>query len=163
MEFLRSSQKLFPSWKFWNIFSLGFLRKDSSREFFSPSQKFCPYFYCKKKEILWENDRTFVAPTYPVDEGIMSNVVPLRDKKIWNFTKKPTEADIGRLRISFLRIQVERSSNTKKYLKGINGVTEVYKVRLRISLLRILVWLSSLLRDKILSNTNTTNRMITTN
>ena len=35
-----------------------------------------------------------------------------------------TEANIGRLRISFLRIQVKRSSNTKKYLNGTKGVTE---------------------------------------
>ena len=60
------------------------------------------------------------------------------------YKEKSTEADTGRLRISFLRIQVERSSNTNKWLKGVNGVTEADTGRLRISFSRIQVRRSSL-------------------
>ena len=51
-----------------------------------------------------------------------------------------TEANIDRLRILFLKIQIEHSSNTKKkLLKEIKGVTEADIDRLHISFLRIQV------------------------
>ena len=84
-----------------------------------------------------------MAPMYTVEAGIRLNVVPHKKLTKDRFTKKLTEADTGRLRISFLRIQVECSSNTKKYLKGIDGVTEADIGRLRISFLRIQVERSS--------------------
>ena len=63
---------------------------------------------------LWAHDRAVMVPTYPVEERIRSNIVPfLGGKGIGNFDKDMTEADIGRLRISFLRIQVKRSSLQK--------------------------------------------------
>lgn len=40
---------------------------------------------------------------------------PSKVNQITNLQRKSTEADIDRLRISFVRIQVERSSNTNKY------------------------------------------------
>ena len=69
-------------------------------------------------------DRAVVAPSYPVGAGIRSNKVPpSRINQIESFDKETTEADRGRLRISFLRIQVERSSNRRilRYIFKIKG------------------------------------------
>ena len=74
----------------------------------------------------------------------MLNVVPPPRLTKYKFKKKPTEADIGRLRISSLRILVELSSNKKEYLEGINAVTEADTGRLCISFLRIQVRCSPL-------------------
>ena len=71
-----------------------------------------------------------MAPTYPFDATIKSNVVP---------PSKVNQADIGHLPISFLRIQFERSSSIKKILIRDIWVTEVGIVRLCISCLSIQV------------------------
>ena len=85
-------------------------------EFLRSSQKFCPSFHYEGKwKSYWEYDRTLVAPTYPVKAGIMSNVgPPSKVDKIRKITKKLIKSAICYLHISFLRIQVEHSSNTKK-------------------------------------------------
>ena len=95
-----------------------------------------------------------MVPVYPVEAGIRSNIVLPQRLTIIKITKEPTEADIGHLHISFLRIQVECSSNTKKYLKGKNGVTEADIGHLRISFLRIQVRRSSLRKGYNLKQNN---------
>lgn len=60
-------------------------------------------------------------PTNPVKAEIRSNVVPpLKVNNNKKFTKKPTEEDLGRLRISLLKIQDKHSSN-KKNIKRDKG------------------------------------------
>ena len=78
-EFLRSSQKFCPSRKLEMSLVLSAEEKVPFGEFLSPSQKFCPSFYCRRGNRTYEiYDRALVAPTYPVEAGIRSNVVPLK-------------------------------------------------------------------------------------
>ena len=91
VEFLRSSQKFYPSCKldyrnFWDslkanirrilVFCFDLLKKSNFKWIFEILSKILSQFpLWREMEIFWVYDRAVVAPTYPIGAGIRSNVV----------------------------------------------------------------------------------------
>jgi len=82
VEFLRPSQKFCPSYHFWYFQILTCMHKVFLYGIFESLSKILSQFpFLRKMKILWEYDRAVVAPTYLVEAGIRSNVVPLSGSK----------------------------------------------------------------------------------